>query len=237
MRRNGYSLQPSLRLKLEQLLTVILVLLEEGVKESITSGCKISYRNDSNKTHIRIWYRLHHGGLFCNIKWINLSLSVLSRPLDILVWVWRVPSHAPFPMRKSRGGGMNRSPEQKKKKKIRATSACRSASAPRIWNQAVTFFMFPVFAATAPRIWIHGLSLTARRNLHHPTRKQRMATMEFLKAWKQRAAWRLSERICGERSDTNNSHGFLSPLSSLHRYRPPSVSIDILSFKMKQKLI
>ena len=31
---------------------------------------------------------------------------------------WREPSHDPFPLRKSRGGGMNRSPERGKKKKF-----------------------------------------------------------------------------------------------------------------------
>ena len=52
----------------------------------------------------------------------------------------------PFPLRKSRGGGMNRSPERKKrkKKKFCAASACRSASAPCICNQAFTFPMFPL---------------------------------------------------------------------------------------------
>ena len=52
----------------------------------------------------------------------------------------------------------------KKKKKISAASACRSASAPRIWNQALTFSMFPIFAAASsasallPR---HAYGLTA----------------------------------------------------------------------------
>ena len=99
-----------------------------------------------------IWYRLHHGGSFCNIKFINLSLSVLSRPPDILVWVWWEPSHVPFLLWKSCCGGMNRSPPVEKNYAPLPPAAPPPPCA--FMESGLQFSMCPIFA-TAPPLPCH----------------------------------------------------------------------------------